>query len=112
VTDEEARKAASIGGGWVDWDHDNHQPNWTPEDEPTIKLDGEFTAKELIAILHFAPCVAENEPAGDRFEFEHAGTTHTLHGNRAAINALVQWRKRLEKITNNALVMGARKKHD
>jgi hypothetical protein len=112
VTDDEARHTAWMGGGWVDWDYDNRRPGWTPEGEPTIKLDGEFTAKELIAILHFAPRVAESECTGDRFEFEHAGTTHTLYGERAAINALVQWRKRLEKVTNNALAMGAGRKRD
>jgi hypothetical protein len=55
VTDDEARHTAWMGGGWVDWDYDNRRPGWTPEDEPTIKLDGDFTAKELLAILHFAP---------------------------------------------------------
>jgi hypothetical protein len=65
------------------------------------------------AMLDAAPRVAESERTGDRFEFEHAGTTHTLYGERAAINALVQWRKHLEKVTNNALAMaGTRRKNN
>lgn len=63
------------------------------------------------AMLDAAPRVAESG-RGDRFEFDHAGTTHTLYGERAAINALVQWRKHLENVTNNALSMGARRKRD
>jgi hypothetical protein len=55
------------------------------------------------AMLDAAPRVAESGPSGDRFEFEHAGITHTVFGERDAINALVQWRKRQEKLTNNAL---------
>lgn len=55
MTDDEARINAWMGGGWVDWDYDNKRPSWTPEAESTIKLDGDFTAKELLAILHFAP---------------------------------------------------------
>jgi hypothetical protein len=64
------------------------------------------------AMLDAAPRVAESERSGDRFEFEHAGTTHTLYGERSAINALVQWRKHLEKVTNNALSAGARRERD
>lgn len=64
------------------------------------------------AMLDAAPHIAESEPSGDRFEFEHAGTTHTVFGDRAAINALLQWRKHQEKIANNALSMVARGKRD
>lgn len=56
MTDEEARNIAWMGGGWIDWNYDRNRPDWLAgDDEPTIRLDGEFTAKELLAILHFAP---------------------------------------------------------
>ena len=57
MTDDEALAIARKGGGWVDWHHDLNRPDWITIEgyEPTIRLDGEFTAKELLAILHFAP---------------------------------------------------------
>jgi hypothetical protein len=55
MTDDEARETLRGGSGWVSWSDGAGRPHWVAYDEPTITLDGEFTAKELLAILHFAP---------------------------------------------------------
>jgi hypothetical protein len=58
MTDDEARADARAGMGWVSWNDDKDYPQWSPTSEPTITLDGDFTVKELLAILHFAPKTA------------------------------------------------------
>lgn len=55
MTDDEARRDARTGEGWINWDGGRNCPMWSSEDEPTITLDGEFTVRELLAVLHFAP---------------------------------------------------------
>lgn len=58
MTDDEARAGARAGMGWVNWNADMDRPQWSPGRESTITLDGDFTVKELLAILHFAPKTA------------------------------------------------------
>ncbi|MEX3914921.1 hypothetical protein AB4Y43_01555 [Paraburkholderia sp. BR10872] len=53
MTDDEAREILRGGSAWIDWDDSGNRPDWAHCD--SIRLDGEFTAKELLAILHFAP---------------------------------------------------------
>jgi hypothetical protein len=56
MIDEEALSILRDGGGgWVDWDDETGRPQWDANDGGNITLDGNFTADELRAILHFAP---------------------------------------------------------
>ena len=52
MTDDEALQIIRYGSGWVDWNNETDKPDWY---SLSIVLDGTFTAKELLAILHFAP---------------------------------------------------------
>lgn len=55
MTDDEARAILRGGSAYIDYDKIRSRPHWLLYDEPTITLDGQFTADELRAILHFAP---------------------------------------------------------
>ena len=55
MTDDEAREALDHkygSDGYVEWHSLTDTPFWF---HGKIELDGEFTAHELLAILHFAP---------------------------------------------------------
>jgi hypothetical protein len=59
MTDDEALailRAVDGFGGWVDWDSENDRPDWIHwgDAKATLKLDGDFTVDELLALIHFA----------------------------------------------------------
>jgi len=60
MTDDEAREAlkdAQAGNGWINWTFDgSDKPLWSGKGpDATICLDGDFTRRELLAVLHFYP---------------------------------------------------------
>ncbi|KXU82455.1 hypothetical protein CI15_33535 [Paraburkholderia monticola] len=59
MTDDEARADARTGTGWINWDTERNCPMWSTSSDPTITLDGEFTVRELLAVPHFGPQVAD-----------------------------------------------------
>jgi hypothetical protein len=58
MTDEDARTILrGTRYAYIEWNDESNRPDWCEEDESytCITLDGEFTALQLRAILHFAP---------------------------------------------------------
>lgn len=55
MSDDKARailRDATGFGAWITWDDETDCPDWHGR---TVCLDGDFSASELLAILHFAP---------------------------------------------------------
>lgn len=60
MTDEEAKEILNDNGTWIPcWNEHSPQELWEEGlsviSEPYVTLDGNYTRKELLAMLHFHP---------------------------------------------------------